>query len=341
MVTASAERQFFHVVIRATFIAVGVATVVSLFSPAYWFADLFSHFRLYFLIAQALLALTFLHSGHRFLLALTLLMALPNAWYVVPYLTPLVTGGSVAATGSGEVSIIAFNVNYQNDGHAAVRDYLAVRSPDVVVIEELTDDWQAALRNLDADYPYHVGRSRADPYGLGVWSRLPFVESELIDLGVPGSVNARVVLDTGGRPLQIFAVHLFLPLSARGAEQRNRQLDTLASHLSATDLSTLVIGDLNLTPFSPYFASFVAAAGLVDARQPFGFHFTWPTSAWPLWIPIDHALVTRSLDIGSVRRGLDAGSDHYPLEVSVTCCGPGSGLDRGAGSHSGSDPGSY
>ncbi|TDJ44082.1 MAG: hypothetical protein E2O52_09140 [Gammaproteobacteria bacterium] len=332
MVTTSGERQFFHVLIRATFIAVSFATIVSLFSRTVWFAELFSHFRLYFVIAQALLALTFLHSGHRLLLALTLLLALPNVWYVGPYLTPLVTGASAAATGSGEVSIIALNVNYRNDGHAAVRAYLAARSPDVIVIEELTDEWQAALRHLDAEYPYRVGRPRPDPFGLGVWSRLPFIESELIDLGVPGSVNARVVLDTGGRPLQIYAVHLFPPLSARGAGQRNLQLETLAARLSATGLPSLVIGDLNMTPFSPYFESFAAAAGLVDARRPAGFHFTWPTSALPLWIPIDHVLATRSLDVRSVQRGPDTGSDHYPLEVSVICCGPGRSFGAGPAS---------
>ena len=37
---------------------------------------------------------------------------------------------------------------------------------------------------------------------------------------------------------------------------------------------------------------------------------------------IDHALTTRSVAVRSVGRGPDAGSDHYPLEVTVICCGP-------------------
>jgi endonuclease/exonuclease/phosphatase (EEP) superfamily protein YafD len=77
---------------------------------------------------------------------------------------------------------------------------------------------------------------------------------------------------------------------------------------------------MNLTPFSPYFDQLLKSANVVDARRPAGFHFTWPTHPVPVWIPIDHVLAHPALRVRSVRRGRDAGSDHYPLELSIACC---------------------
>ena len=94
MVTPSDEHRFFHVMIRLALVAVSLGTVLALFSRQHWFAELFSHFRLYYLLAQAVLALIFLHTRHRVLLTLTVLLSMPNALSVVPYLTPLVVGRS-------------------------------------------------------------------------------------------------------------------------------------------------------------------------------------------------------------------------------------------------------
>ncbi|MBT8444150.1 MAG: endonuclease/exonuclease/phosphatase family protein [Gammaproteobacteria bacterium] len=318
--THHVERRFFSRLIRLVFLTVSLATVIALFSRAHWFAELFSHFRFYFLLAQALLVLIFLHSGRWVLMAVTLMLAVPNAWYVVPYLTPLVMNQSVAAEQGKGIDIVAFNLNYRNEDHRAVREYLAAESPDVIVVAEVTEAWSDALSYLLDEYPYATGEWRSEPWGLMVYSRLPFVEAELLDLGVSGTVHARVVLDVDDKLLQVFAVHLYSPTNPQRAARRNRQLDDLARQVNASAVPTIVVGDLNVTPFSPYFANLLNGAGVVDARRPSGFHFTWPTSAAPLWIPIDHVLSDPSVIVTRVSRGPDTGSDHYPLEVSVVCC---------------------
>jgi len=325
MVTSSDERRFFSNLIRLVFFAVSLATVIALLSPLHWFAELFSHFRFYYLLVQALLVLIFLHSERHFLMVSTLLLAIPNAWYVVPYLTPLVLDTSAAAEQREELDVISINVNYRNSDHAAMRAYLESVSPDLIVLAEVTNTWQNELRFLDAEYPHQVGKWRSDPYGMRVYSRLPFVEAELLDLGVPNTVHARVVVESEGHLLQVFAVHLFSPTNPRRASNRNIQLANLAERIGASDLPTVAVGDLNVTPFSPYFDRLLGAAGVVDARRPDGFHFTWPASAVPVWIPIDHALADPSVAITKVQRGRAAGSDHYPLEVSIACCGADAG----------------
>jgi len=325
MVTSSAERRFFSHLIRGVFIVVSIATVASFFSRFHWFAELFSHFRFYYLLVQALLVLIFLHSGRWAFMAATLLLAIPNAFYVTPYLTPFLIQQSVAEGEQSDVDIVALNLNFRNRDYARVRAYFDAVAADMIVAAELTSAWQDELRSLDRMYPYQVGERRPDPWGLMVYSRLPFVEAELLDLGVAGSVHARVVLNTDDGLLQIFAVHLYSPTTPERAAKRNTQLSELARLVNDSDLPTAIVGDLNVTPFSPYFEQLLSSAGVIDARRRDGFHFTWPTSPVPLWIPIDHVLADPTVRVTRVERGPAAGSDHYPLEISIARLGSGTG----------------
>lgn len=317
MVTTAEERLFFSNGIRLVFFAVSMATLVALLSSAHWFAELFSHFRFYYLLTQALLMLVFLHSARWALMVATIVLAIPNAWYVVPYLTPLAFAQPIAAEPAPGVEVIAVNLNYRNADYTAMHSYLRSVTPDVLVAAEMTDAWQRELRYLEDYYPHRIGEARPNPWGMIVYSRRPFVTAELLDLGVPDTVHARIVIESGGKPLEIFAVHLQSPTNRRRAENRNRQLADLARRVRASELPTLIVGDMNVTPFSPYFGRFLAEAGLADARRPSGFHFTWPAHPVPLWIPIDHALADPSVTVTQVRRGGETGSDHYPLEVAV------------------------
>jgi len=311
------ERRFYHVLIRAAFLVVTAGSVFALFARQYWVAELFTHFRLYYLLIQALLALIFLHYGHRWLLLSTLAFALPNAWVVGPYLTPVIGGRSAAADAGAGIELVALNVNYRNDGYARVADYLRDCDPDVIVITEFTPAWQTQLGFLRESHPYWLGKARPDPWGLAVFSRLPFEEAELISLAKTDAVQARLVFSLGATKLEVFAVHLFSPTSPARAHHRNLQLDALANRVRASEYQAMVVGDMNLTPFSPYFSRFVTRSGLRDAGLADGYYVTWPMSMLPVWIPIDHALFDPRINTVRSRAGSDIGSDHLPLEVVV------------------------
>lgn len=318
MVTSSDERRFFHILIRFTFAAVSVSSVLALLAQWHWFAELFTHFRLYYLLLQALLALIFLHSGHRILMAITIVLALPNLWFVGPYLLALTGESEQSAEFGPRVDIVSFNVNFRNTQFARLLEYVSDRDPDIIFVSEFTPAWEAQLRALDQEYPHQLRNSRADQWGVAVFSRLPFSDAELVDLGNVDSLHTRFVIDIAGRPLLVYAVHLFAPASGYLANLRNLQLDDLSQRLLAASTPRLVIGDLNLTPFSPYFTELTKTTGLCDAHLKDGIHVTWPTYRAPLWIPIDHALADLDEFEVTVRAGPALGSDHYPIEIVVT-----------------------
>jgi endonuclease/exonuclease/phosphatase family metal-dependent hydrolase len=156
-----------------------------------------------------------------------------------------------------------------------------------------------------------------------VYSRYPLDQARFMDLGEQGSVNVSASLRSPAGPVGFYAVHLASPTSVAATRTRNRQLQALAGLLSAARAGNpgsqpqVLVGDLNVTPFSPRFPAFLEEAGMVDARRGRGWQGTWPAAIPPLRIPIDFCLVDRASRVTGIKRGPRVGSDHLPLEVQL------------------------
>ena len=74
-----------------------------------------------------------------------------------------------------------------------------------------------------------------------------------------------------------------------------------------------LLGDLNLTPYSPPFHRLLADGRLRDAMQGRGWQPTWRASFWPLALRIDHVLVSSGVCVEEATVGPAVGSDHRPV----------------------------
>ena len=99
---------------------------------------------------------------------------------------------------------------------------------------------------------------------------------------------------------------------------RNRQFEELARTAFEEESSVMLIGDLNITSWSPVFWELLRKGGLTDSRQGFGIQPTWPVWLPVLLIPIDHILVSEKIVIHSREVGPNIGSDHYPVVVDFS-----------------------
>jgi endonuclease/exonuclease/phosphatase (EEP) superfamily protein YafD len=323
MTWIATRRQLEKVALLGT-CAVAGASAMALLARASWFAELFSHFRLQYVVASLVLALMFLLLRRHRLALIALALAVPNLWYVAPYVFPVLVPASVAQSAGTDVAVISLNLQYKSRHYPEVRDYLQASKADVLVLSELTPEWVAELRPVTSAYPYWMSLDRRTPWGLGVFSRYPLLNARASDLGVRGSVNVVATLALPSGNVQLVAVHLASPAWPERAAMRNRQLESLATLLGpptaigdTARTPRLLVGDMNLTPFSPYFTDFLARTGLEDARRIHGLHGTWPTWLLPLQIAIDHCIADPNLDVTRVARGPPVGSDHYPLEVTL------------------------
>lgn len=300
----------------------GAGTVMAAFGRHAWVAELASHFPVHYLATAVLVGAVALLRRHYGIAIAAAALGVPNAWRTAPYVMPAIVPPSVAESRAGGASVVALNLFYKNPHHAAVREYLSQVDAEVLVLSELTPEWVDELTPITSRYPYWLALPQRTPWGLGVFSRYPLRDGRVVDLGVPGSVNVQAVLDMPGRPVELLAVHLSSPTSPQRAEIRNHQLGVLAEIFGrrtagSAVLPRMLVGDLNVTPFSPYFRDLLEATGLEDAARPFGVSGTWPSWLPRAQITIDHCLTDRQLDVAEVRRGPNVGSDHYPLEIQL------------------------
>ena len=127
-------------------------------------------------------------------------------------------------------------------------------------------------------------------------------------------------LVVGSDAIDLLAVHLAAPLSARDAERRAEQFKAVASWVNGRSSPVVVLGDLNATPWSHEIQDLRSRCGLEDSLVGRGLQPTWPfhnifTSLFR--IPLDHCLHSPQVVVLDRFVGDAAGSNHRPLFVRI------------------------
>ena len=89
----------------------------------------------------------------------------------------------------------------------------------------------------------------------------------------------------------------------------------MARYVGTNNGPLILLGDLNLTPWSPIYGDFIRRSGLVNSSQGRAIHPSWPSFSPLFLIPIDHCLHNDGIAIKSERVGKSVGSDHLPVIV--------------------------
>jgi len=276
-----------------------------------WMWELASHFR-----AQYAAALTFC-AALLFLRQQPVWAAAAGAGALLNFATFLpwyLSAASGPSTPNGKpIRALLLNLDHHNRAADRVISLVRMVDPDLILFIEVTRRWKTRLSALEQAYPFRVGLARPRGWGMLLLSRLPLECSQVLDRrrsGIPGVVAG---VSVGRRRLTLIGAHPFAPVSRRYAASRNRQLAALARLAAAQERPVVVLGDLNITPWSPYFHQLLRAGGLRDSRCGFGVQPTWPAWCWPLRIPIDHCLVSPGVAVHRRQIGPRVGSDHYPV----------------------------
>jgi endonuclease/exonuclease/phosphatase family metal-dependent hydrolase len=182
---------------------------------------------------------------------------------------------------------------------------------------EVTPEWARALTALARDYPASHFVARQDPFGIGILSRMPMTTIETRDLRGAPAIDARLAV-AGAGALRLIGVHLWPPVAARLAQERNAQLEELAGLVTGASEPLAVTGDFNITPYAPRMSAWLEQTGLTDPRRRHGFAVSWPVSFPLLGIPIDHSFVNEHVMASEPRHSAAFGSDHYAITTSLS-----------------------
>ena len=280
----------------------------------HWALDLLCHFPVQ-IAATSLIPLAILLAHRRCKAAL-----LPAAVLAVnmAQVLPIYLPARQPACSGPVIRAISANVLRSNQQYARFIQYIRSRQPDFFLAMEVDEKWLAELEPLHEDYPYHIAQPGSGAFGIALYSRVPIEDHEIIESAVAGVPMIRATLLLGDRHLAFIGVHPVPPVKSGTAELRNGQLKEIAALTAPLPNPRLLLGDLNVTSWSPHFADLVRDCRLRDARQGFGVQPTWPGLsgiARLLQIPIDHTLVSEDVEVIARRVGPGIGSDHRPVEI--------------------------
>jgi endonuclease/exonuclease/phosphatase (EEP) superfamily protein YafD len=297
--------------LTAAGVVASVVTLLGFLGRFSWFLDLFSHFRVQYMLGLLVLGVLLFIGRRRRTAAAFLVLACVN---LVPVF-PLYFG----ATSRPEETMpslraMLLNVNTRLGDADRVRAVVSAANPDILVLEEISSRWLSDLAWLASSYPHSLTQPREDNFGIGLFSKLPLAEAEVVYIGDAEVPSILATVSTAQTNLRVIATHPLPPVGRDYSRSRNEQLDRLPDFVRS-HLPILLLGDLNVTPWNYHFRRLLARTGLRDSAKGYGVQPTWPNYNPLLRIPIDHCL--HSVDIAVIDRkvGESVSSDHYPVIV--------------------------
>ena len=217
--------------------------------------------------------------------------------------------------------LLVMNVLTKNEEKPSVIAMIKSHDPDFVALMETDDRWISTLESeLAKRWPHRKSVARSDNFGIAFYSKLPLetcrVREYVIDLTTP-SIKAEVATERGR--LTIFATHPLPPMNASTFAARNESLAAMADEVSKSPTRTIVAGDLNCTPWSPWFKKTCRDGKLRNSMIGQGLGISWtPFGLSILGLPIDHVLVGSDIEVVNREVGGQLGSDHRPVVLDFS-----------------------
>ncbi|HLQ37374.1 MAG TPA: endonuclease/exonuclease/phosphatase family protein [Planctomycetota bacterium] len=247
---------------------------------------------------------------------IALVALLPEWW---PHPAPL----ALTEEEGTALRVAAVNLCAESGDVQAMEASLRQLDADVLVMPEFTTTWAERLERWFAnDYPHRWLGAPSARHGyaeegarIAVWSRIPGAGD--FEIRQAHGCQVRVSLRFRERTFALYAIHAWPPVPYRqyNGVQRERQL--LLDWIRGESLPTIVAGDCNASPKSPFLLRLRECGLTVAAEEVLGSApVTWPmfpSVQAPLRIAIDHVLHSSAFRAVGFRRGIANGSDHAPV----------------------------
>lgn len=243
------------------------------------------------------------------------LVALLNALTFCPLFLRVLAQPAATALG---IRVMQVNVCNDNRQFAKLSEYINKTQPDLIAIEEYTPDCERELSAALAPYQFRICKPQQTYYGIAIYSKSQIVASDLFVPQVAGPYEPAIICTVrkNERLFRVAAMHVFSPQHPKAKELRDQQLSQLAARLKPVDMPTVILADMNTTPWSSAYKQFLNTVNLKDAQIGFGFQPTCSLRGI-LWVPIDYCLVPNHATVLSYTVGPQFGSDHSPVVADL------------------------
>jgi endonuclease/exonuclease/phosphatase (EEP) superfamily protein YafD len=302
-------RGFCFGIVSATLLS-----VVGYAGEFYYLLELPSHFKVQYFVVGCCALFFFSFSHKPGWAAFSLICVMLNLMVILPWYLPAPSAGVAPQQ---ELRVLLANVNVKNRSFEAAIALIEKEQPDLVAIVETNHDWLQALKAIQPILPYALFSPQAESFGIALYSKFPL---EAIDVAAPNEFKDFHVLaevNIAGKRVTAIALHPPPPKGTALTQIRNQELENIADVVRSLQTPVIALGDLNTTLWSPFYQKFINQTHLHNGRQGFGILPTWPSIVPPLYIPIDHCLVSSNVQVIRTRTGQFIGSDHLPIVTDL------------------------
>ena len=223
---------------------------------------------------------------------------------------------SSIATSQPIARVLYANILKSNTHYEELRLLIEKNNPSIIFFAERQRHHWQSLETVLASYPHRMQYS----YGSVVFSRFPFEEKESKKTTDWRTYWHIAVSFSSWSLYDILFAHTTSPVSPQNYSSRNQQLIILGEAMKEQSLPTIVLGDLNVTPYSPWYQATIAIQNGYENQV---FHQQFPSTRWFAnndWFPqthIDHILTTKDILLWPLTIIPLDWSDHHAIMVDI------------------------
>ena len=233
-------------------------------------------------------------------------------------LYPVQAPGAYEHVEDNTFSVLMYNVRMTNDKYADFLDLTEDRDPDIILLTETDQIWADAVVELDEKYPHHLKYPLDNTYGMILYSRLEFQETEinfLVKDSIP-SMFAKVKLPSGVL-VNLHGLHPEPPKPGTPTYERDTEILIISDRVVNDQGPTVIAGDLNDVAWSRTSELFQKRTYLLDPREGRGLFNTYNVFVPLFRYPLDHFFYSKHFNLVNFERLPDIGSDHFPIMMTV------------------------
>jgi endonuclease/exonuclease/phosphatase (EEP) superfamily protein YafD len=280
----------------------------------------------YLLVPSAGLAVVALLRGRRLMAGTSVCITAGLLWLTVP--VALHGGGpSTVPPGTATFTLAHSNAYFRTGEPAAAADALLAEYADVMAVTEQSPQLEAALAaaGVDERYPFRVGTASEARNGVSLYSRFPFLEASVRDIGGQPGIDATIDTNSTGTNdgtndgiVRVLVVHPLPGMDRAALGELRRGLALIDAAGRADALPTVIVGDFNASRWHPGFRQLLRHWTDAHELLGYGLSASWPAHRiLPPFVRLDHALMDDGVTALAVHDVDVPGSDHRGFTVTL------------------------
>ncbi len=228
----------------------------------------------------------------------------------IPVLTP--------PDSASEVSLLSVNVLMENDKYELLQELIDREAPDVLLLMEVDEAWEAALAEQLERYDTVIRHPLSNHYGMIFATRLQTRVAKTVFLSEDKTPTALAELKAPGGWFYFIGLHPQPPVPGTDTEARDEQIRKSATLADRTVLPVVAMGDFNDVAWSRTSYQFKEYGGFRDPRVGRDILPSFDARSWLMRFPIDQLYLTEGVELTSFSRLEDIGSDHFPMKAVIS-----------------------